>query len=225
MIGRWTANWAEANAISHTYKSMLTSTNDYAKDNYLSFQWPHIVITDEQTAGRGRGTHSWLSAEIGKALYTSLCFRSKQTFPPMNTIRIGLALMQSLETSFTDKTFSLKAPNDIYCENKKVAGILVEGSQRDIHHLFVGIGINVMAKPDLAVAGYISSAIQEEKWIEFLSIFWQVIKEINMSDKTLSYNEQQQVLAALQRHDPAIENISSEADILYADRTIAWSEL
>jgi BirA family biotin operon repressor/biotin-[acetyl-CoA-carboxylase] ligase len=104
------------------------------------------VIATTQTGGRGRLGKSWQSIP-GRGLYCSIILRPDlhpSQFPQL-TLVAGLAVAYALNR-LTQLFFSLKWPNDVYCNNKKCCGILSEASPvsgNDERFAIVGIGINV----------------------------------------------------------------------------------
>ena len=103
-----------------------------------------VIVADAQTAGRGRMARRWMSPP-GKNLYVSLLLR-----PPVPTVdapRIalvaGVALADAVEA--VGVSASLKWPNDLYCGERKAAGILAEmASDPDgVRHVVIGVGLNV----------------------------------------------------------------------------------
>jgi BirA family biotin operon repressor/biotin-[acetyl-CoA-carboxylase] ligase len=107
-----------------------------------------MVMADVQTAGRGRGNTSW-EAEPGKNITCSLLlyptFLSlKQPFLLSEVVALGVKeTLDSVAGRF--QPFTVKWPNDIYYEDRKIAGILIENElmDRQITRSIVGIGINV----------------------------------------------------------------------------------
>ncbi|MFN2636295.1 MAG: biotin--[acetyl-CoA-carboxylase] ligase [Gemmatimonadaceae bacterium] len=103
-----------------------------------------LVIADEQTAGRGRGGKSWQSAP-GAGLWLTLIERPHDSSGlGVLSLRVGLAAAQSLDR-FASEPIRIKWPNDLYVEEKKLAGILVETRWREqaVEWVAVGLGINV----------------------------------------------------------------------------------
>lgn len=104
-----------------------------------------VVLADYQTAGRGLSSNSWES-EAGKNLTFSLFF-SPVAVPSNHPFVISE--MASLSVKYTlDKYLpdvAVKWPNDVYCGDKKITGILIENTlfQGKITHSIIGIGINV----------------------------------------------------------------------------------
>jgi BirA family biotin operon repressor/biotin-[acetyl-CoA-carboxylase] ligase len=127
------------------YVPVLGSTNSRAKE--LAKQGEpegSLVITEKQTKGRGRRGRTWHSP-LGVNILFSVLFR-----PPFSTDRVfsitmltAVSLVEALRET-TGLTTSIKWPNDIYCNGRKMAGILTEFSAdtRTIEYVVVGIGIN-----------------------------------------------------------------------------------
>lgn len=102
------------------------------------------IMTDFQSSGRGQGKNVWYS-DRGKNLLASFYRKTdlKADKHFMLTIMASLAIMDTLkEGGISSK---IKWPNDIYVENRKIAGILIENSlmQSQIHDTIVGIGLNI----------------------------------------------------------------------------------
>lgn len=127
------------------------STNDFLKDQ-LSKSTPFpegtVIMAVEQFSGKGQLGAVWQS-EAGKNLTFSLLlypykFTSNQPF--LLTVTISLALADFLDTILVQKhRVTVKWPNDIYVEDRKIAGVLIENSfiGSQWKHSVVGIGINV----------------------------------------------------------------------------------
>lgn len=128
------------------YKETTDSTNadvrrmaENGADNGL------LVVADAQTAGKGRRGRQWES-EKGTNLYFSILL--KPDIAPDKASMITLIAAYSVAKVIAKNTgldAKIKWPNDIVVGRKKVCGILTEMSmERDyIHHIVVGIGINV----------------------------------------------------------------------------------
>ncbi len=133
-------NWLGQNYI---FFEEINSTNIYAKENNL----PHgtVVLAENQTAGKGRKGRKWVSQK-GKGLYFSIVLKKT---PPINSFLIYSLLFpavvkKSLE-EFISKKIYIKWPNDLYLNNKKLAGFLIESEieGNEISRVIVGIGINI----------------------------------------------------------------------------------
>jgi BirA family biotin operon repressor/biotin-[acetyl-CoA-carboxylase] ligase len=108
-----------------------------------------VVITDHQTAGRGRLGRQWI-APAGSSLLMSLLFRPKVTPTQVHrlTMICGLAAVDAIEAE-TGLKAGLKWPNDILVGDAKAGGILTEiGLSGDrVDYAVVGIGLNVNLHP------------------------------------------------------------------------------
>jgi BirA family biotin operon repressor/biotin-[acetyl-CoA-carboxylase] ligase len=112
-----------------------------------------VFIADRQTDGRGRMGRKWDSPE-GKNIYLSFLLKPKvpPSKAPLLTLVAGEAVFETLFPLLPDplkSRFRIKWPNDLYLQDKKVAGILTEAgsSGGEIDWVVVGIGINVNADP------------------------------------------------------------------------------
>lgn len=103
-----------------------------------------VVVAESQTAGRGRGDHTWHSPQGG--LYYSALLRPAPKRPPTDLpILAGVCLAQTVKESMPKgHDIGLKWPNDCLLSGKKVGGILCEALGEDGQNLcVVGMGLNV----------------------------------------------------------------------------------
>lgn len=128
------------------YRQSLVSTNDVAKDLVRRGQ-PEgtLVLTEEQTGGKGRLGRKWLSPPSG-GLYFSLILYPQAS--PAEGPQLGLAAAVATATAIkrcTGLETRVKWPNDILINGQKVCGILAEmGAEAErIKYLVIGIGVNV----------------------------------------------------------------------------------
>ena len=124
------------------------STNDYAI-RLLSQNRPGegcVIITDHQTKGKGLDANTWES-EKGMNLTFSLIlypeFSASQQF--LLNKGISLGIYDFLSAELPESEISIKWPNDIYCGDKKICGILIQNSliADRFDYVVVGIGLNV----------------------------------------------------------------------------------
>ncbi|MEA2764790.1 MAG: BirA family transcriptional regulator [Gemmatimonadaceae bacterium] len=112
-----------------------------------------LVIANEQTAGRGRGGKSWQSSP-GAGLWLTLIERPSDTSGlDVLSIRIGIAAAESLDR-FAREPIRLKWPNDLYLDQGKLAGILVEARWREqsVEWIAIGLGLNVRSPENVESA-------------------------------------------------------------------------
>lgn len=104
-----------------------------------------VVMTEYQTAGRGQAGNSWYSSKGKNLLFSYLLYphsvKAKDQF--IISRIVSLALIKVLDKYLDNVT--IKWPNDIYWNNKKIAGILIENSLMGDHidYTIIGIGLNV----------------------------------------------------------------------------------
>ncbi len=103
-----------------------------------------VVVADEQTSGRGRSGRVW-TAKPGTSVLLSVLLRPAVTpdrLAPLSLV-VGLAVAQALEAF--GMTPALKWPNDVWLNERKVAGVLVQSTIGvDGIVAVLGIGINVL---------------------------------------------------------------------------------
>lgn len=102
-----------------------------------------VVITDHQTAGRGRLNREWL-APPGSSLLLSIILYPEQQHLARLTMIACLAVAQSIE-KVTGLKPAIKWPNDVLINGRKVSGILSEAnlSGDSVSYAIVGIALNV----------------------------------------------------------------------------------
>lgn len=133
---------------SHTFRHYdeLGSTNDEAR-RLAGKGVPEgvVVVTECQTAGRGRLGRRWVSP-ASKGLLFSVVLRPDMPLSDahMLTIVAGVAAAEALE-KLVEKRVAIKWPNDLILDDRKVGGILMEvaGEQDLVEWVVLGIGLNV----------------------------------------------------------------------------------
>lgn len=122
----------------------VDSTNDYLKKIGKEVQEGTVVISEEQTRGKGRLGRSWQS-QSKEGIWMSIILKP-EIMPykaPFLTLIAGAAIVKTLNNLKVPA--KIKWPNDIIINNKKVSGILTElDAEIDrINYIIVGIGMNV----------------------------------------------------------------------------------
>ena len=129
----------------HVPETHSTNQHIHKISNETPLASGSIVLADFQTAGRGISGSSWES-EAGKNLTFSIIYYPVDA--PANRPFV-ISEMAALSVKYTlDKyipNVTVKWPNDIYCGDKKITGILIENTllQKKITQSIIGIGINV----------------------------------------------------------------------------------
>ncbi len=123
------------------YQNTVESTNDEARKDITSGEGSsgNLYLAEFQTKGRGRGGNSWVCPE-GEGLLFSLVV-DPDVAPALwyrMSLAAGLAIVDVLRDLGVEA--KMKWPNDIYIDDKKLGGILIE-KVNDL--LIVGVGLNV----------------------------------------------------------------------------------
>lgn len=134
------------NRIRHFYQ--LDSTNRFLKSRMNDLPDKTVVIADQQTNGRGKGSNRWLSSNTNN-LYMSILLRgSALTADHLSGLTQFLAIIAADAIDHVDlnsiyKT-QIKWPNDLMIDGKKVGGILADASfiGNKLKGVVLGIGIN-----------------------------------------------------------------------------------
>ena len=118
----------------------VDSTNTFAKEKLLNKDYL-VVISEQQTAGRGRQGKEWYSPDAGN-IYMTIKFKDKNPAPL--SLIIGLLISEAMDSVSGQKiNAGLKWPNDLLINKKKICGILIESEMNaDEVEFIVGIGIN-----------------------------------------------------------------------------------
>lgn len=129
----------------HLFPS-IESTNSHAmQEASKGALHGSVYIAEEQTAGRGRGDHSWHS-ELHTGIYVSILLRPQLAAADglWLSLATGLAVQHAIE-NVTEVVTDIRWPNDILSNGRKVGGILVEMNAEvsRIRYAVIGIGINV----------------------------------------------------------------------------------
>lgn len=127
----------------------LRSTNEYAhelleKGNVIEGT---TVRATFQTGGKGYATNTWES-DAGKNLLVSIILKPSFLQPKHQFFlnqAISLAVADSVQLLVPESEVKIKWPNDIFCDDLKIAGILIENAVQGntILNSVAGIGLNV----------------------------------------------------------------------------------
>ena len=188
----------------------IGSTNTFLKENYNDFSDKSILWTKVQTKGRGRYNRIWES----DLDYTfSIIFKNKHH----NEIIAPLAIVKALKRYGIDS--KIKWPNDIYLDNKKLSGILIEAiySGSNLEAEIVGIGINKTDKPSVNGIGLLKYNIDYKELISRIIDEYSIL--INMSfndyiDEYILYSNTINKKIIYQGHEFIARGITKEGHLV-----------
>ena len=172
---------------SVTVLPVIDSTNQYLLDRIGELKSGDACVAEYQQAGRGRRGRKWFSP-FGGNLYLSLFWRLEQG--PAAAIGlslvIGIVMAEVLRKLGADKV-RVKWPNDLYLQDRKLAGILVEltGKTGDAAQIVIGAGINMAMRR-------VEESVVNQGWITLQEA------GINLDRNTLAAMLIRELLAALE---------------------------
>jgi len=125
------------------YFPVVDSTNTVAMQ--LAHERPEegvVVLTDSQTAGKGRQGRQWVDVSGWNVLLSTLLW---PLFPPHMLVMVASLAVVNTIAETCRISANIKWPNDVLIGERKVAGILIETSHDSAGHLVavLGIGVNV----------------------------------------------------------------------------------
>ncbi len=126
----------------HHHYRQTDSTNTRARE-LAAAGAPHgtVVTAAEQTSGRGRQGRTW-TAPPNKALLYSAILRPLDERHVMLPLTVPLAVCAAAEELRPDIECAIKWPNDIWLDNRKLAGVLIEARPQD-GWAVIGVGLNL----------------------------------------------------------------------------------
>ena len=141
--------------LKYVHLEQIDSTNAYLQRQQSEADIRNWVVSaDEQTAGKGMGSNGWES-EVGKNLTFSLAL--DMGFLPAErqfllSEAVALGLYEALCRLIPEEKLRIKWPNDIYYENHKLAGILInstiKANMMDVSIIGIGLNVNQMQFKD-----------------------------------------------------------------------------
>ena len=172
------------------YRETVGSTNTTALElcrRSNSLDGPLLVLAARQTLGRGRGANQWWSVQ-GALTFSLVINPRKLQLPedrwPRASLTTGLAVRMALSELLPHEVLSLKWPNDVHLNRRKVCGVLVEVGPRTSSTLVLGIGVNVNnsfehAPPELSSSG-ISMADATDRAFDLTDVLIRVLKQLEL---------------------------------------------
>ena len=135
-------------------ESSIDSTNSALRRSPLDEQHASIMLAEHQSGGRGRRDRQWHSP-YGRNLYMSLGWKFDQSLSELGCLPLVVALAAAKALASAGlQGHSVKWPNDLMLDGRKLCGCLVE-IQGDVHgpcHAVMGVGINIHMPATVATA-------------------------------------------------------------------------
>lgn len=133
--------------------SSTTSTNDVLLNQYLDDKCQYVCLSEHQSQGRGRRGRSWQGI-FASGINLSILWKFHLDPSALIglSLAVGIAVVRALKAYGIDQRATLKWPNDILYDRKKLGGILVDlvaephGGQCQA---VIGIGLNCSLSPEL----------------------------------------------------------------------------
>lgn len=124
----------------------IDSTNRWLSDQAMQrYVHHHVCIAERQTCGVGRNGKSWRTGNSDNILM-SVAHQFDLPLAKLSGLSLaaGIAIVNALESLGVEQ-LSLKWPNDVYLDCKKLAGILIQSLNRaDVGPcVIIGIGLNI----------------------------------------------------------------------------------
>jgi len=131
----------------HRHYRLTNSTNGRARE-LVEAGAPHgtVVTAEEQSAGRGRQGRVW-TAPAGKGLLYSAVLRGLDERHALLPLSAPLAVCEAAERLRPGIECQIKWPNDVWLDERKLAGILIEAKPQD-GWAVIGVGLNLTVAPD-----------------------------------------------------------------------------
>ena len=129
----------------HRHHRSTDSTNERAKELAVAGAPGGLVVTaDEQSAGRGRRGNAWFGPSGTCLLYSALLRPFDAGRAPLLPLAVPVAVCEAAE-AVAPVRCRVKWPNDVWIDERKVAGVLVE-ARPDEGWAVIGVGLNVAIK-------------------------------------------------------------------------------
>ena len=143
------------------YFDSIDSTNQFLSNRPFSNN-TELCVARQQTQGKGQYGRTWQSQKDGSILFSIRRSFSQECNLNGLSLVVGLAIIKALEGELSVSGMTIKWPNDIYYDNKKLAGILLENQTYPSNQLVViGVGVNYALNEDM---------VCETPWIDLTEL-------------------------------------------------------
>lgn len=200
---------------------VIDSTNQYLLERLEILQSGDACIAEYQQAGRGRRGRQWFSP-FGANLYLSMYWRLEQG--PAAAVGLSLVIgivMAEVLQELGAENVRVKWPNDLYLNDRKLAGILVEltGKTGDAAQIVIGAGINLAMRN-------VATDVINQNWINLQeaginidrnALAIKIIKELR---KALQLFEDEGLAPFLPRWESLDNFINRQVKLIIGDREI-----
>jgi len=124
----------------------VNSTNDLAIKKIKVGITKGIIIADYQKKGRGQHGKKWLSLKGN--IFMTIFFKIKENINIKKITILNCKIIKKVLFQYIKKTITIKPPNDLLVDKKKICGILQEIKFNQKHKfIIIGIGINLIKNP------------------------------------------------------------------------------
>ena len=169
------------------FKTLINTNDEVKKINDFSKKKNNIALFSlQQTIGRGRIKRKWISKK-GDLICSFLIYKDLKV-KEIGKINLWFSqiLLSLLKKKFPKQKFKIKWPNDIYIDDKKLAGILIETNilKDNVEYIIIGLGINFVSCPKNLKNNSISISSFSKK-VNPIDFFIYLTKEVNDSLKKL----------------------------------------
>jgi BirA family biotin operon repressor/biotin-[acetyl-CoA-carboxylase] ligase len=171
------------------------STNDLAASATPEDGESILFLSALQTNGRGRGENRWNASE--GSLTCSLLLDTRvadisMAKRPLLPLAAGLAIRDVAADLLSDKLVQVKWPNDVMVNSRKLAGILVEAHGVSVHHVTIGMGINVanaIGTTDAELRGIATSLTELGVRVSRASVLVEILSSLRRRLSQISRND------------------------------------
>lgn len=185
----------------------IESTNDYLKQVGNDVEEGTVVISEEQTKGKGRLGRVW-DSKVGEGIWMSMVLKPN-IMPykaPFITLIAGASIIKALNNLGVQA--QIKWPNDIIINNKKVCGILTELSAEieRINYVVIGIGMNVKNEDfDSILENKATSLYKEGYKLHRLDIVKEIFCQFELLYKKYLEDDKEEVLKVCRDYSAVID--------------------
>ncbi len=176
-ISNWTKHWLIKKEIPFYFSETVESSNDWAKNQaFKNINEPAVFLVEHQTKGQGRENRRWEDSDL---MISLLWENHLKKITLSSCLGFTSDLSKALKKVWPQLILSVKSPNDLYLNQRKTAGLLLEIiKQGPQTALIIGLGLNVFSSPNHLKASCISEQIKDinttdwESFLNYLFALW-----------------------------------------------------